>query len=398
MKNSDLCISLVAVFLTACAGTKHATPAAQTALTSATPAANANASATSALALRVRQHLRGAAATLTLDDAIERIVDSEVERVSAEATTMRVFAVVLDPRSGHVLAMSGREHGQSAAASVDLAARVVYEPASVTKVFTVAAALDRRAIRADQSFSCENGAWQRPDGVIHDASAHGDCSVGDILAFSSNIGTAKIYGALGKDALQAAFGAFGLVAAPPLQLPDVAAGGYTRGKTWSTIEEAGMANGHSGLRANPVAVAAAFAAVANDGVYVAPTLARDIRDETGQVTWHHDATGTRVISHETASTMMRLLEDAVHRDDATGTTARIEGVRVAGKTGTGTLDAAHGASATYATFVGAFPAERPRFVVLTSVITSAKGYTGASVAAPLFAAIGRALLTTATPR
>jgi len=129
-----------------------------------------------------------------------------------------------------------------------------------------------------------------------------------------------------------------------------------------------------GLEATPIQLAASFAALANGGIYHAPTLVR-----------HADA-GERVVREDTARTVMAMLE-GVTGDHGTGKAARVDGVRVAGKTGTAELEADKSDGAYYASFVGAAPLDHPRYVVLVGAEAPRDRGTGGQVAAPVFSRV-----------
>jgi cell division protein FtsI (penicillin-binding protein 3) len=137
------------------------------------------------------------------------------------------------------------------------------------------------------------------------------------------------------------------------------------------MQAADASFGH-GFTLSPVQVAAAFAAVANDGIYHAPSLLRG------------GVPGERVFTDGTARTVLHMLEGVVQRDDGTGTHARVPGYRVAGKTGT-----ADG----YASFVGALPADRPRAVILVGVNLPGQTHYANQVATPAFARIAGRVMT-----
>jgi cell division protein FtsI (penicillin-binding protein 3) len=133
------------------------------------------------------------------------------------------------------------------------------------------------------------------------------------------------------------------------------------------------------LSSTPLEVAAAFAALANGGVYHAPTF----------VPAHDD--GERVVRAETAATVLELLEGATS-DRGTGKAARVEGVRVAGKTGTAHLGKGVDTSDYYSSFVGTAPLENPRYVIFVGAETPRDGGTGGQVAAPVFGRVMTRLL------
>lgn len=287
------------------------------------------------------------------------MLDEELARTLAEPSLRSALAVVLDPRDGRVLAMQSLEGD---ARDPELPARVVRSHGSVGKTFTVAAALDRGLVSPGDSFAGDE--FSLGGMRVADGQPHGAMTLGDVLAFSSNVGTAHVFERLGRDALVDALARFHLAERIPAEARE------------DDSTAARLAIG-VGLEATPLELAVAFAAVADGGVLHAP--------------WREGSPSTpgeRVISPEAAATCMALLEGAVSRDDGTGRRARVPGHRVAGKTGTMPL----GDGTMHGVFVGAVPVEAPRLVVLVGVISESAEYSGGTVAAPAFARIAARLL------
>lgn len=310
--------------------------------------------------------------TSSFDAATRRAAEDEVRSLGAMPGTVEAHVVIVDPRDGTVLAMHGGERRDGRFVEVpDLPLRALHVPGSVMKPFTIAAALEAGAITAEQRFSGENGVWSRPDGTLRDSSKHEDMSLGDVMAFSSNIGAGKIAAALGNEKLAAAYARFGFGAGGGPDFPHAARGRFAFGSA-SPFEAMLLAGGESG-ETTPFEVATAFATLVNGGVRHRPTRTHPAR-----------AGGERVLSEATARAVLPLLESVVAREDGTGTKARVSGVRVLGKTGTAVLGKEGPGATTLATFVGAFPAEAARAVVLVAVATTEAGYTGGTIAAPSF--------------
>lgn len=294
---------------------------------------------------------------------VAQTLEAEARALAQAKGVSEVDLVAIDPRSGAVLAMTGGEvSGGSFALEPDLPAKRAHEPGSVMKPFTIAAALDAGAIQASAMFPGESGSWSIGGKTLRDSAPHTTMSIGDVLAFSSNIATAKIGAALGRDKLEAAFARFGF----DMKMRDA-----------DDYEFALLAGGEAGS-VTPLAIAEGFAALVNGGERFAPS------------TSGAKAEGTRAIRAETSRAMIPLLEGVVARDDGTGKEARVPGLRVAGKTGTakrtelGADGTPHEVRGSFATFVGAVPAEAPRLVVLVSAATSEERYSGGTIAAPAF--------------
>lgn len=322
---------------------------------------------------------------LTLRPEVQAIVEEELDAAAAAQRPRGVSALVLDPRSGEILALSGRAAGGVKAPL--LSVQAAYDTGSTMKPLTVAAALSRGAIRPDQTFFCENGRYAVNGAMMHDAAPHGDLRVDQILAVSSNIGAAKIYQALGKAALGGWLGRLRFGQAPELPLLGIAAGSPVDDRRWTEVQAASIAAGE-GLSASPLQLAAAFAVVAGDGRYRTPVLVRSVRGAAGEVLYQPPTAAERVVEPAIAAEVRRLLLEVVQGAAGTGRLAAIPGVQVAGKTGTASKQGPDGRYVPgryYASFVGAVPADSPRLLVLVGV-DEAQGSSGMGsvVAAPVF--------------
>jgi cell division protein FtsI (penicillin-binding protein 3) len=338
---------------------------------------------------------------LTIDSKLQQVVESELDSLITKWQATGATAVILSPTNGEILALASRTTRAAdqspqpeLTADRELAVHAAYEPGSTMKVFTVATAIELHTITPQQVFDCENGSWQTGHGVLHDASAHRMLDVGQILAVSSNIGAQKIYRTFGREEFGRALGRFHFGERPPVQLLKASPGALPPVGRWSEEQAAGIASGQ-GLSASPLQVAAAFAALANRGVYKAPTLIRRVASPTGAVLWQPATSGEQVVSAATASTVLHLLEGVVQGPLGTGQGARVPGYLVAGKTGTAKQAAATGAYADhyYGSFVGAIPAQKPAVVILVGVDGPRGEYTGGTVAAPAFARIAQQAMT-----
>jgi cell division protein FtsI (penicillin-binding protein 3) len=158
----------------------------------------------------------------------------------------------------------------------------------------------------------------------------------------------------------------------------------------------GLAAIGAGLSASAMQIAAAYASVANGGVYNAPSIVRRVRDEGGRVTWEHRPSGERLLRPETARDLLALLGAVVESRQGTGKAARVEGVRVGGKTGTVDTDDSAGERGPYASFVGVAPLDAPRYVIAVG-IEGVRG-SGGELAAPSFGRLAARVLSAEGPR
>ncbi len=314
---------------------------------------------------------------LTIDPAIQAIVDEEMKRLDAEHHPLAATAVVLDPKTGEVLAVVDPTFAATPRTT-----------GSTMKTLLVAAALEEGAVKPEDRFFCDRGARSYGGLTLRDAREHGDLDVAQILVVSSNIGASRIFDELGGAPLVRWMRRFHLgepsgielrAATPITALPSSVEDGSFAG--------ASLGGGHSGAVASPVHMAAAYAAIANQGVYNAPALARRVLGPDGSPTREHRPSNERLLRPETAAAVMAMLERVVTDEQATGKAARVEGVRVAGKTGTWDETPPNGQARYYASFIGAAPADAPRFVILVGAVVADENGTGGRVSAPVFARI-----------
>jgi cell division protein FtsI (penicillin-binding protein 3) len=339
----------------------------------------------------------GNTVVLTIDSAIQAMAEEEINTLVGNWSPISASVIVLDPRNGEVLAVASRptfdpNHPiEKLGQTVNQAVQRDFEPGSTMKAITVAAALEQGTIRKDQTFFCENGRWQyTEDHAIRDTKFSQWLSVADILAVSSNICTTKIYDTLDKERMYTWARRFHFGERPPIELPGATAGVLDPWNKWSDIQGANISFGQ-GMTASPLQVAAAFAVLANGGVYNPPTVVRDILDADGQRIEHTRPEPERVVRSSTARTVLEMLENVVHSTKGTGKNASIEGYRVAGKTSTAQKASKSGGYAEdehFASFVGAVPSSTPRVVILVSVDNPQGGHYGNEVAAPTFARLG----------
>jgi beta-lactamase regulating signal transducer with metallopeptidase domain len=309
-----------------------------------------------------------AAGTTTIDPRVQNIAEEELERALAEWQGSAGAIVVLDPATGEILANAGREHG----ARADVGSQRAYATGSTLKAIVLAAALEEGAVAPADRFDCDQGARAYGSRTLNDSHPNGVLTLPEMLAVSSNVGFSKVFDRLGGDRLGRWLLRFHFGAAPgdaPTRVED------------RSYEGALLALGQ-GLRASPLQVAAAYATLANDGVYVEPTLTHRAAPAPGEA----------VVTPKTARLVVGMLEEAVHGEKATGAAARVANVRVAGKTGTADHATPDGHDAVYASFVGMLPAGRSRYVILVGVDAPRAGGWGGTVGAPAFARVASRIL------
>ena len=343
-----------------------------------------------------RRPTAGVSLALSVDSFIQHVAERELRAAVREHDADGGSVVVLDPRTGDILALANEPtfdpnawRRTPAAARRNRATQDVYEPGSTFKIVTASAALEERVVRPDDVIDVSPGVIYFGGRPIRDFRNYGALTFADVIVKSSNVGTSQIGVALGADRLNRYVRRFGFGEKSSGGFP-----GESRGIVHdaSRLREGALARVAMGYHVSvtPLQMAVAMNAVANRGRLLAPRLIRaELRD--GVRTETPVRAPRRVIRAGTAATLTRIMEDVVAR--GTARAARIPGYRVAGKTGTAEkLLPGGGYSQTdhVASFVGFAPSTRPEITVLV-VVDGVAGFGGA-VAAPVFRRIGEAVL------
>jgi cell division protein FtsI (penicillin-binding protein 3) len=342
---------------------------------------------------------QGATVTLTLDRQLQYVTERALDSAVDSAKAMAGMAVMIDPKTGEILAVASSPRfnpnapeKESPAALRSRSITDAFEPGSTIKSFTVAAALEEKAVTEASTFDCEGGAYAIGKNVIHDSHSHGVLTPAKILQVSSNIGAAKIASALGREKLVDAFQRFGFGERLGLGLPGEAKGviPFPRAEIQLATESFGQ-----GMTVSAVQLAAAYASLANGGEYMKPYLVSKVVDPDGVVLVENKPTPLRrTVSEKTARTVISMLEGVVEKE-GTAPKARMDEYRVAGKTGTAQKadPVARGYSdKRIGSFVGMVPAEDPRAVIAVILDEPKTDIYGGIVAAPAFKEIATAAM------
>jgi cell division protein FtsI (penicillin-binding protein 3) len=334
---------------------------------------------------------------LAVDLRIQALMHEELAVMLREFDAVGAAGLVLDVDSGEVVAMvSLPDFDPNDPASADgepafnRVTKGVYEMGSTFKLFTAAMALDSGTVNMQSAYDARQPI-QISQYVIRDFHAKNRwLSVPEIVVYSSNIGAAKMAVDVGTKAQQTYLGRFGMLTPTAIELPEVAA--PLTPSPWREINTMTIAYGH-GIAVTPMQVASGVATLVNGGLYVSPTLLGRIDGEQVEK--------TRVLTAETSDQMRKLMRLVV--SSGTGRKADVsgDGYAIGGKTGTADKLAGrgYGTRANISSFVGAFPIDRPRFVVLV-LVDEPKGNqrtfnyaTGGWVAAPVVGRIVKRIAT-----
>jgi cell division protein FtsI (penicillin-binding protein 3) len=347
------------------------------------------------------QSAQGHNLTLTLDREIQVIAERELEMGVRAVEARAGHVVVMDPMTGEILALANyptfNPNAPGGAEPNTRRNRAVsdrFEPGSVVKTFTIAGALAAGAVGPSQLIDCENGALQIGGATVHDTHRYDKLTPGEILAHSSNIGTAKIGAALGKEGLYRALRRFGFGARTEVDLPAETEGVLRNFKRWYEIDAATVAFGQ-GMSTTNLQLATAMAVIANGGKLVKPLIVSSVSDVEGKVVEKVAPTVKRQVVPASVAHLVGNMLTAVTGPGGTAEAAAVDGYLVAGKTGTAQKANPRGGYADNewtATFVGFVPAQRPRLVISVVIDEPVIEHYGGLVAGPIFKRIASASL------
>jgi cell division protein FtsI (penicillin-binding protein 3) len=343
----------------------------------------------------------GHSLTLTIDEVVQYIVERELEDAVGRARAKSGTMIVLDPKTGAVLAMAVSPRFDPNAVSAlnpdrwrNRALTDAYEPGSTMKAMMAAAAIEERVVRPNTMVFGEHGRMTVANTVIHDHERLGWISFAQVIQKSSNIGAAKTGMALGEHRLYRYLQAFGFGQRTEIDLPGEGVGLVRDPKDWGRRSVASISIGQE-IGVTPLQMVSAVAAIANDGMLMKPYVVSEIRDADNHILRQVPPQAKRrVISRETARSVTKILEGVV--TDGTGTNAAIPGFRVAGKTGTAQkIDprtGAYSASRFVASFAGYAPADNPQLAMIVVIDEPLGDTQGGAVAAPVFSRVGEQVL------
>ncbi len=331
----------------------------------------------------------GSDIALSLDSNLQHIAYRELESAVKQHRAKAGAVVVLDARSGEVLALANypgyNPNNRSNTGSKAMRNRAIadlFEPGSTLKPFTVATAIETGKVSPNTLINTEHGVFMLGNRKIHDSHPEPMLTVAQVIQKSSNVGAAKIALKLKSETMWQGLADSGFGAQTGSNFPGEASGKLRDPKTWRPIEQATMAYGH-GISVNLLQLARAYTIFANDGELKPISLLK----------LDAPAAGTKVFSERTAHQLRGMLEMVV-LPGGTAPLAQVAGYRVAGKTGTAhKLEDGRYVNRYVASFVGFAPASNPRLVV--AVMIDEPGgteYYGGEVAAPVFSKVTGAAL------
>jgi cell division protein FtsI (penicillin-binding protein 3) len=342
----------------------------------------------------VEPAIAGRTLVTTLDREVQYLAQEALRQAVKKNHAKGGTVVVMDARTGDVYSMASYpwfDPNDFERANRDAvrnrAVTDMFEPGSVNKVVTAAAALESGAVGVREIFQVPW--WMHVGGyTVNDSHPHPiePMTLGDIVAHSSNIGSAMVAERVGSAELASVLARFGYGTPTGVGFPGEAGGVVPELLNWTDITRTTVSYGQ-GISMTPLQMAAVYGTVANGGMWVQPRLVRGTYGPDGQLDEAPRAGSRRVLSEDTATMLTRMLASVV--ETGTGVGAQIPGYQVAGKTGTARklVDGRY-VRRYMASFVGFLPASDPRVVIVVSIDEPRTVYGGVA-AAPVFSEIAR---------
>lgn len=342
----------------------------------------------------IKEGLAGNNLVLTIDEGIQYIVERELSKAIEEWDAKAAVAIMMDPKTGEVLAISNRptydpnHAGKSRAyARRNRAITDLYEPGSTLKSVLASAALEEGVVRLDEEFDVSQGYIVVGGKPIHDVHKHDVLTFQEVIQRSSNVGSVQVGLSLGAERYYEYIRKFGFGERSGIDLPGEVRGILRKTKDWSGTSLAALSIGQE-IGATPMQVLRAYAAIANDGLLMKPYVVSDIISPAGELIKRtRPEAEKRVVSPETSKKVRDILKTVVE-EGGTATRAYIKGNLVAGKTGTAQVfdqkAGRYSKDKFISSFVGFVPADDPE-IALIVVVYEPKGRAyGGVVAAPVF--------------
>ncbi|MFH1360076.1 MAG: penicillin-binding transpeptidase domain-containing protein [Candidatus Omnitrophota bacterium] len=328
---------------------------------------------------------------LTIDETIQYIAERALEKAFKKHNAKGASIILMNPKTGEILAMANQPSfdGNKAYESPSDAHRNralvdMYEPGSVFKIVTAAAALEEKIFNEKDKIFCENGEYRVANHILHDYHPYGTLTFSEVFEQSSNIGVTKIAQKLGPAIVYKYASLFRFGQLTGINLPGEIGGILKKPSQWSKTTIGAFPIGQE-VTVTALQLVCAIATIANDGIYMKPFVVKYIQDQKGEIIDEYQPKAqAQVISQETAVRLKNILTKVV--EQGTGRMARIKNVSVAGKTGTAqkVVDGRYSQNKFYASFIGFAPVDDPQIAAVVVFDEPHPNHFGGTVAAPVF--------------
>ena len=342
----------------------------------------------------------GQTVVLTIDQSIQYAAEQSLLAAVQRSHAKSGSVIVLDPRSGEILALANAPTFDPNNVSdakpetrANWALQNIYEPGSTFKVVAFSAAIEKKLVKPDDHIDCQMGAITVAGRLVHDHKPFGNLTIAEALAKSSNVAAIKLGMRVGDPTMYDYIKRFGFGAKTGIELPGETVGIVRKVERWQPSSIGSIAIGQE-VGVTPVQMVAAFGALANDGVRIAPHLIREVRNADGSIAYRAQPEERRVISTETAVALRGMLEGVTL--NGTAKKAQLDGYSAAGKTGTAQKIDPKTKAYSHTKFVGSFvgfaPVSNPQVAIIVVIDEPTGAYHGGDVAAPIFREVAEQVL------
>lgn len=341
----------------------------------------------------------GESVYLTIDKRYQEILEEELRTAIKEYQSVSALGIIIDPNTGEVLALANEPdynpNNYSKADDQERRNRILtdtYEPGSTFKAFVMAALLDKDLVNEDEMINVESGSYKIKRTTIRDTKAYEVIPVKKAFEHSSNIAMAKLSTRLNDEAFYKYIRNFGFGNFTFIDIPGEVDGSLKKPDAFNDLTKAFMSFGYE-IGVTPLQMAAGYCALVNGGKLYKPILTKKIASGDGDILKENEPELIRrTISEETSNRIRNLLIGVV--EEGSGSEAKMENVRIGGKTGTSQQWIANKYSKSNynSSFVGFFPADDPKAVCLVLLNSPQIGKYGGKAAAPVFKNIVKRLL------
>lgn len=342
----------------------------------------------------IEGNVQGNSLMLTIDEGIQYIVERELENAVNIWKAEAAVAIMMNPKTGEILAMANRPtYDPNFAGRVKADVRRnraitdIYEPGSTFKAILASAAIEEEVVALDEKFDVSKGFIKVPGGIIHDAHKHEVLFFGEVIQKSSNVGAVQIALKLGDERFYNYMKKFGFGMKTGIDLLGETRGILRRPRDWSGRSLASLSIGQE-IGVTPLQLLRAYAAIANGGTLMKPYVVSAVISPTGEVIKSFSPKiERRVMSENNARIISDILKTVV-KEGGTAQQAAIKGNLVAGKTGTAQMidpeTGRYSKKDFVSSFVGFVPADNPEIALIVVVFKPRGGKYGGVVAAPVF--------------